>query len=1538
MSNLTSLSHELKSLHSPFGFEQQTFLGASITNFTMNCGMGESTSTLNVELVIDEFNSGDGTPAGFGQDIYHSGSFFPSGDRFAPPPIGSPVFFSFGHKRASIKDAYLKSFDDYYGFSNSNPSMNGYWHLTFGGILQSYNRNNSATNGERYSVGVTDPREVLANCQFILNNYASSTLNTNNLINIYGFLEHNLVDENQAFPNMSQDNNKLPVKKILKTDGTFMYHGSDMRYLNVPSSGNAINYVHSKLNMYGQMAYPINFYESIYDPRIFQSSIDIGFTRNSLTQFPLTGTGFSRIHNGGIPIYRVIQGLNALSGFNGPLPQEYKEAGYSGYIYFRGCKYVVDLTSLPIVDPMQRLDFDQMSILDFCLEMCEIANHDLVVVLLPIIDICGYYWNFNLNQASVSNPPFGGIIKVLSIDRSQPPSFGILEKFINSRKHPESTDVGFELANITSDKFIVGAQTVDHYFFTSANDKFLPSGSHYKLQDQFNLQILPYYGLINNKAVTIPKGHGPYKQILLDSSALNANGVGDFYVATEMELRCAAVSYEQWSNFLLSYDSKYMESVEADDIRDSITIQQSEQVGGGYWVAKEDNHAVTVPRCVWGPPEDEVKFSGELPIVTNFCNPPYGYPLYYKRATQIGIPEAGLAKTIDIGTRIITNLDTILNTDPNELGVVINNIYSELLENSKYSPELSQVELELNQLLKQWKQALQDGKPAPNIILNLQNLNKNAIAIVSKAKKQAKKSLRNAKRVYDFLKNIADECLGKKFLVKIPQRVNESFSHFINGIPNGGVFGTNLGNLVTTSGVDFNTGFSFSTNTSLHNNTNVASGPFGFMPISISSGYLNYTQSDSNFIPKMLGSGNLPQPPKKWKGALKLNKNPFNDDFEFNYVPEPNGGYYDFNMEKQLSGNNGPIGIRQGLVPIDTSLFIEDNGRLSAYVRFDNSHFLSFDKLSPDSFSQQKKEYNFFSPDVSYNLPNTFGMEEIPSEEDIDKNNENPSIAFVKCSLDSKFYMPPSGEFVDKKVYGSYVSKKIVKSKPKKVMDPKTCEIVDSITPYSIHFAATKKPSSSSYNLYDFKFNKKRSITNNLINSNSMNVYKPYLELDTRHVYALITLPEKISSTVTTLMSQKSEANIITYMHLIFADTMKSSQNPGGFDIMEGGGRAFPPNFNFKAYRDEFSLDELERTASEAENKAISGLTLASQKIEFASPSPVIPDMVSLPLMSKERCYGPWRSMMFHDLSRYKNINSGILDNEDLLLGGKIEFIKDENLAPWNFNGNFLMNEHGKSLAKFLSTPLICSERGGFTLVDAPSGISIGALLKYNEPDPNNPTIINTFYGPLITNISTVVSSDNIKTTYQCSSYTPSFGRLEKKRQELISKISRNQQKLKDEKNALIRKNIGKNQNNINYNKLYKDMLNIKSSNSEYSYAETGQGNNTGFWVYATKPKTQDYTLVKRSGVFEDKTEEIVNSFSEVSFTSTQNYAEMHSVLAQNPRGLLASEYFSAIQDPSESMIAASMDTFHPSMPTSSNEAMDNMEYGDSIEGITYWS
>ena len=41
------------------------------------------------------------------------------------------------------------------------------------------------------------------------------------------------------------------------------------------------------------------------------------------------------------------------------------------------------------------------------------------------------------------------------------------------------------------------------------------------------------------------------------------------------------------------------------------------------------------------------------------CNPPYGYPLYYKRAEKIGLPQAGLTQLTASITTVVTNVENL---------------------------------------------------------------------------------------------------------------------------------------------------------------------------------------------------------------------------------------------------------------------------------------------------------------------------------------------------------------------------------------------------------------------------------------------------------------------------------------------------------------------------------------------------------------------------------------------------------------------------------------------------------------------------------------------------------------------------------------------------------------------------------------------------------------------------------------------------------------------------------------------------------------
>ena len=307
------------------------------------------------------------------------------------------------------------------------------------------------------------------------------------------------------------------------------------------------------------------------------------FVQNVLPPtFPITGQGFSRRSDRGIPWYRVYQALNALFSYSGFLPQEYVDAGFGGWVDFRGFKYVVDFSGIPLhlIPQMYFMDFGKLDMLSIAQELCDIISHDLYVTLLPVIDhpACEFLHGYNKNQIETGNTSniIAGIIRIDAINKSFQPKYGAIKSYLDDLSSRdidvENQDVGFELTNVTTDKFVVGAQEVEMYYFSNSkdrdnlqlrkknagepNDYEYLQGNQWSLETSLKQQILPFYGFLGEKAVSIPRGFGSYQQIMLDASALDAHGVGNYYIATEMELRAALISYEQWKNFLLQYNER----------------------------------------------------------------------------------------------------------------------------------------------------------------------------------------------------------------------------------------------------------------------------------------------------------------------------------------------------------------------------------------------------------------------------------------------------------------------------------------------------------------------------------------------------------------------------------------------------------------------------------------------------------------------------------------------------------------------------------------------------------------------------------------------------------------------------------------------------------------------------------------------------------------------------------------------------------------------------------------------------------------------
>lgn len=1584
------------------GFIQQTFLGASITDFNINAGFGDTSSTLSVKLVNDEFNLSDGTAAGFGDDPYHSGAWLEAnnnalvgkgGDMFAPPIPGSPVFFKFGKNPASVEQAFRKTFDDLYRIKTlpsgtdfpvrsydepldlAKENLKAYefvdlqnkvivdksrlWryddtfetydrgrnHFNFGGILQSYTQNKSSAGAPIYSVNVSDPREILSNAVMLFNNYQGSTFNNKNLFNIYGFLEYDPSSSLLQDLNGRALGKGIVAKSTSGVLGEVLYRGERDTTIGVDDPGFGLKpdvdvMVVSEYipNAGGTPPSPVfkqisvNLKDEYKFPRVDFGGYGPGL--DSLPEFfPVTGQGFSRRSDKGIPFYRVKQAINALFEYNGDLPEEYVKAGFGGSINFRGFNYVVDFGGIPVerIPLLYYMDFDQLDMLSFAQELCDIISHELYVTLLPVINhpACQILYERNLFFARSGQPEkmIAGIIRLDAINKTQQPRYGAIKSYIDQLDargiSVENQDVGFELSNVTTDKFVVGGQKVDMYLFNNNKDRDdlaqrrLEAGidqteverlrkDQWHISTQLCQQFLPFYGFIGkDKALSIPKGFGPYQQIVLDADGLDAFGVGKYYITTEMELRAALVSFDRWKEFLLSYNETYVQDVSQygatyaalggqggnDDInkalqnwRELLGVQPGDPLDLATAGFAERKFAVSVPRSVWNNPDKPYMGKDNLPASP--CDPPFGYPLYYKRAQKIGIPEAGVVEIQNAVTKVVTDVENLSNAS-NELGNYVSQ------QKDEASARIEFFKKKLSRFIKDWKRgnpaladtdqytqnseykslkkSIDDAKKFYNDYkARIDKLDgaakkrvaatRNALGVTDKNGKPkdtplsrmianlpttAKFHLKNAQKVYNFVKKVAEENLGKKYLVKIPKVCNARYQNDV---------------------VMYN-----------EPTVNIAAGPFGFRPEPINSGTtfvntlgfqqqineyshrFNHNQPFEHYLDYKIDTasgvwmgktnsagvsawGGTSYNDNYSFGALKCNFNPFSENWEYNYKPEPQGGFFDFSLfgptllseakvthkdENSLQGDainpdNLPLAAKQGLLPVDTMAIVEDSNRIKCFAKYDNSHFLDFAGVSPDDLTQQSidKAGNIV-PDIMQSLPNTnpdkrLAFDTIAAQEDANSllDRQRPSIAFVKCDLDEDFYMPPKFQPQEVDVYANNYEMSI--SEPAfdivETKDDNGCPAhefqVRRATPI---FQVADSGGLDGQKYTDVFYNSTLPSGGEIISNKQ--------DLDPNHVYALITVPGRIKSTIDQRWASgpMKAFNTVQIENILTADVTRheafirpafpeledkvivcqSREDQWGEDgfgtiteaLASGAARGFVGahqsdsavgelGYWFPGQPEDYvelSFTQLNQ-AQQAQRDVMKGVALNSPEgnLSFTQPSPVYPSMVALPLMSMERCYGPWLSAAalnpFNPRQRYTDV------------GGKIEFIKDENLTPWNYAGYQLLNEAGRLQADFSNSLLLVSERGGFVYPDAPTGIAIATALQ-NE-------------GPLITSIGVSVGAGGIKTTVKLDLYTAQYGKLQKQKEGAISQIARERQKVIDQNNNAIRRGLGKRNGN----------------------------------------------------------------------------------------------------------------------------------------------
>ena len=1334
--------------------EQQQFLGASISSFSCNGGFGDSVSQLTATLVVDPT---------------HGDSWNPNSVK-----VGEPVYFAFGNKQKyprggdpDTEQSFFSAIDDLYRVNK--PQYGGpesgynHSHFAFGGLFQSWDYNKDPNTGKIYNVNVVDPREILAGVQLLLNNYAGSTRQNTNMLNIYGYLEH----ENEDY-------------KPLWTK---------YAYINpVYTSGGRSSYT------YPQKDFP-NLERNA--PRLPDNLPNL--PHNAYIQGrPITGEGMALRSENGIPTFRVLQAMNALMGFHQhPVIIGDQYSQYGGYIKFRGHYYLVDLTDLPIPDPYYLLSYDKMNLLELCMELCEASNHELAVSLLPLVDRDGtvlslFYDNFvpqyyrddgSVTRESDGNPgvKISGVIKITSIDRNYS-SGQVSNAYIESLPFPTSSrDIGQELANEVTDKFVTGGKEVNMYYFDSSYDNF-PFTRHgdHRLEKTIEKQVVPYYGKLANDTVTLPRGTGPWSQIILDAAACKAIGVGKYYVCTELELRAVDISFDKWAEFLQNYNILFKEKTFAGDIIDGPNNDKEQQ-------GEEMEVQVTVPQCVWPPHPDDLARWIQNP---GECSPPYGYPLYYGRATAIGLSAGGAT------------------------GLNANNPRKGDKPKGPQKPPLEKNE---------GANASRDAAKSFD---------------VAAAGFYARDGYENAQVIYNFLKGVVDEYLGKKFLVKIPQIPNKGYGFgMAYGFPPRDQYGEVESQYYLNGGVN---------------------------------------QWDINRKKAMLKKP-LAQ---TWRenGALQIGYNFNSTEFEFSYNPEPAGG-----RDGALPYTGG-LASEVPLTPPFLRTFFNDSGRIPAYVMY------------PPAF----KELNISSLDPnSYVLYDTtdeeFHAYTTPPPGVQDGDPVEPKTLFMKAELDSEYVYGPVTTRKTVDVYGQGTPEEEVIIEDNndfiRISDGETVT-TEFITPKI--YIPTKEADGGQINLFTIDLIKSSDGIGN-------DYYNEAQGVGGVDVYCVITLP-RVAYTEDGNYREgiANKVNLANLTHYLREDVVMG---------MPGLQNEIPD------LPDEWEIEDFEQGANkEAILKAVEGLTFSiNRRINMASPGPVIPLRVALPLSSNRRTYGPWQS--------------GEFDN------GKVEYIQDDSLTPWNFVDYNGMNQMGNLLASNTVASDLDNERAAFTIVGWPSGLTISSLL-------NN--------GPAITNMSLDFSTAGVTTTVTMDSYTPSFGKMQKQKADQLRKVSRLTQEMADQRNKLIRNNIINTKSNFSFSKAQKELKEYTDEQKrqlDYGRNSTtplqrGEVENSNIMTFDHQPTkaiidNQMYDPdAPPEGDFSGSGLAVTNS----AMQSAKQLSETTAMVAQS-RFQYHKQYFNSIASSTEELFIPASYTWHYLLPNVKQQ-VDRILYIDDIdndEDVSYY-
>ena len=143
-----------------------------------------------------------------------------------------------------------------------------------------------------------------------------------------------------------------------------------------------------------------------------------------------------------------------------------------------------------------------------------------------------------------------------------------------------------------------------------------------------------------------------------------------------------------------------------------------------------------------------------------------------------------------------------------------------------------------------------------------------------------------------------------------------------------------------------------------------------------------------------------------------------------------------------------PLATQYLLYPKDATNFVNKKGRIETYATFNHSQYLNFKAVARKDMTQEKLTPAGFIPDIVEELDNikedkfhSFDAKERLAE-------AGTTVAYVKCSLDDKFYMTPRMVTFTDEVFGREVVDIGYIVPPRRIWNEKYCRFEDSYNYY----------------------------------------------------------------------------------------------------------------------------------------------------------------------------------------------------------------------------------------------------------------------------------------------------------------------------------------------------------------------------------------------------------------------------------------------------------------------------------------------------------